>query len=311
MNPTFILIASISIGILVFASITTLVLRKIKPDNPTYSKVWTIIKTWWYIVSFLLISVALAPWGLIIGFTGLSIFAAREYYQHSRLVESKKYLFILMSAFIILQYIFLALGKYTAFQVLPVLMVVICLPPLAIFTEGLKRMPELVASFIGPIMAFHFLACLPALYLVAEKEWGGTSYAMLSVFSLILLTEGNDVLQFLCGKMWGKRKITPEISPNKTEAGFLGGLILTTALGSYIFSHALDFSFIEGALLGFLISFYGIQGDLYFSTLKRYFGTKDFSDSLPGHGGLLDRLDSLILTAPIIFYAFWLLKGGV
>jgi phosphatidate cytidylyltransferase len=190
-------------------------------------------------------------------------------------------------------------------------MIIVCLPPLAIFTDGIKRMPELVASLMGPIMAFHFLACLPALYLVSRKEWGGESFAMLSVFVLIFLTEGNDVLQFLCGKMWGKRKITPEVSPNKTEAGFIGGLVLTTCLGMYFFAQILGFSIFEGALLGFLISLYGIQGDLYFSTLKRYFGTKDFSDALPGHGGYLDRLDSLILTSPIVFYAIWFLKGGI
>ena len=311
MNPTFILISAISFGILSFASILTLILKKFKPDNPTFPKVWTIIKTWWSIAIFLLVGVGTAPWGLIICFTVLSILAAREYYQHSKLLELKNTLFYILTVFIILEYGFLALEKYTVFQILPILTIIVCLPPLAIFTDGLKRMPELVASLIGPIFAFHCLACLPALFLACNKAWGGESFAMLSVFTLILLTEGNDVLQFLCGKMWGKRKITPIVSPNKTEAGFIGGLVLTTGLGTYIFSQVLNFSLIEGALLGFLISLYGIQGDLYFSTLKRYFGTKDFSDALPGHGGFLDRLDSLILTAPVVFYAFWFLKSGV
>ncbi len=311
MDQTFILIASVSIGILTFASVLTFILKKLKPSNETYVKVWTIVRTWWLIVGFLLLTVATGHWGMTIGFMLLSIFAAREYYQHSRLAESKNQLFFLIALFIIVQYLLLAFEKFTAFQVLPVLTIIVCLPPLAIFSDGIKRMPELVASVMGPIMAFHFLACLPALYLVGAKAWGGTSFAMLSVFILILLTEGNDVLQFLCGKAWGKRKITPLVSPNKTEAGFIGGLILTTSLGTYLFSSVLGFSLLEGAMLGFLISFYGIQGDLYFSTLKRYFGTKDFSNALPGHGGLLDRMDSLILTAPVVFYAFWFLKGGV
>ena len=311
MNPTFIKIASISLGILAFATLLTLVLKTRKPNNETYKKVWTIVKTWWLIAGFLLISVGTAPWGLLIGFALLSVLGIREYYQHSKLVEIRAHLSVILTAFIVLQYTFLALEKFTVFQVLPVIMIIITLPPMAVFTQGFKRMPELVASLMGPIMAFHFLACLPAFFLVAKKAWGGESYAMLSIFILILLTEGNDVFQFLCGKIFGKRKITPEVSPNKTEAGFVGGIILTTGVGLYFFTQVLDFNLWEAMLLGFLISFYGIQGDLYFSALKRYFGTKDFSDALPGHGGYLDRLDSLILTSPIIFYTFWFLKGGV
>jgi phosphatidate cytidylyltransferase len=311
MNPTFIIIAAITIGILAFASTLTLILKKWKPENETYKKVWIIIKTWWVIAAFLLLTVGLAPWGLIVGFAFLSILAAQEYYKHSRLVESKKLLSIILTVFVILQYGALAFEKFRLFQSLPILMVIVCLPPLAIFTDGLKRMPDLVASLVGPIVAFHCLACLPALFLVVNRSsWGGDSSALLAVFILILLTEGNDVIQFLCGKSWGKRKITPEISPNKTEAGFIGGLILTTMLGVLLFSRGLGFSLLEGAVLGFLISLYGIQGDLYFSALKRYFGTKDFSNALPGHGGYLDRLDSLVLTAPVVFYAIWFLKGG-
>ena len=120
MNSTFVLISGISVGILSFASILILILKKQKPENSTYFKVGTIIKTWWYIVTFLLVSVGTAPWGLIIGFAVLSIFAAKEYFLHTKLKDSRKYLFGLIIIFILLQYFFLALEKFTVFQILPI-----------------------------------------------------------------------------------------------------------------------------------------------------------------------------------------------
>jgi phosphatidate cytidylyltransferase len=282
-----------------------------KPQNETLKKVWTIVKTWWLIATFLLICVGIGRNGMIVGFALLSVLATLEYFKHSRLQDLKVTLTSIVFLFVIGQYVALYFEKYLIFHILPVLMVILFLPPVVIFGDGIKRIPSIFTSLIGPIIVLHFLACLTALYLIVEKaEWGGTSQAIKTIFTLILLTEGNDVLQFLCGKSFGKRKITPEISPNKTEAGFVGGLVLTTLLGSYLFNLVLNFGYAESALMGFLISLYGIQGDLFFSIVKRFFGVKDFSDALPGHGGYLDRLDSLILTAPVILYFIAFAKGA-
>jgi phosphatidate cytidylyltransferase len=309
MNETFLNIAVIAYGILIFATGFILVAKKLKPQNETFLKVGTIIKTWWLIVTFLMITIGLEKWGLCIGFAVLSALVAREYFRHSG-NEYKKILFGVHLIFIALQYYALAAGKFSLYQALPMLTIMVTLPLLVVIKSSYERMPQLVAALVGPIVLFHLLGALPALYLEAEKNWGGTSVAMLTVFLLILLTEANDVIQFICGKLWGKRKIIPALSPNKTEAGFIGGLVIITVAGSLLFHSVLGLSLFEGALLGFLISFFGILGDLYFSAVKRFFGTKDFSDALPGHGGYLDRLDSLVLTSPVIFYSLLFLKGG-
>lgn len=127
---------------------------------------------------------------------------------------------------------------------------------------------------------------------------------------LVIPTELNDVFQYLTGKAFGKRKITPVISPNKTLEGFLGGLVLTTLLCNLLGLLLLqDESFVLYSLLGILIGLLGFFGDIFMSYIKRNAGVKDTGNLIPGHGGLLDRIDSLMFITPIFFWLiiYWLL----
>eukprot|EP01034_Spumella_vulgaris_P028387 gene28386-35232_t len=120
------------------------------------------------------------------------------------------------------------------------------------------------------------------------------------LFYLYVLTSLNDVGQFISGTLFGRHRIAPGISPNKTWQGLLGGvaasLLLSLALGSYL--HLAG----GGRLAAFavLLSLGGFCGDLMFSAAKRVLGVKDFSQLIPGHGGILDRVDSLVVTAPLL-----------
>jgi phosphatidate cytidylyltransferase len=128
---------------------------------------------------------------------------------------------------------------------------------------------------------------------------------MIGVYILILLvvpTELNDVFQYLTGKAFGKTKITPVISPNKTLEGFLGGLVLTILLCNFLgFILLPEQSFLFYSLLGILIGILGFFGDLFMSYVKRNAGVKDTGNLIPGHGGLLDRIDSLMFITPIYY----------
>ena len=121
------------------------------------------------------------------------------------------------------------------------------------------------------------------------------------VINYMILIELNDVFQYISGNIFGERKITPNISPNKTVEGLIGGMILTTltaALLKYIFHINYQIKFIPYiALIGFF-------GDIFISALKRKVNLKDSGTLLLGHGGILDRVDSLIFTAPIILFIF-------
>jgi phosphatidate cytidylyltransferase len=121
------------------------------------------------------------------------------------------------------------------------------------------------------------------------------------LFYLFIVTALNDIAQFTCGKIFGRQKIVPRISPQKTWQGLLGGIAFSVAL-----------SLVLGAYLGLgrpawmaaialLLSVGGFAGDVMFSAAKRKLGIKDFSRLIPGHGGMLDRADSLVVTAPLLY----------
>ncbi|HIE17872.1 MAG TPA: phosphatidate cytidylyltransferase [Dehalococcoidia bacterium] len=123
-------------------------------------------------------------------------------------------------------------------------------------------------------------------------------------------TFASDTSAFFCGRTWGKHSLMPAISPGKTWEGALGGL-LTSIVASLLLGilFSLPFNYWQIILLGILISIFAQLGDLVESLLKRNTGAKDSSKLLPGHGGLLDRLDSLIFTGVVVYYCVILTKG--
>jgi phosphatidate cytidylyltransferase len=119
---------------------------------------------------------------------------------------------------------------------------------------------------------------------------------------LVALTQFNDVAQFTCGKLLGRHKIIPRVSPKKTWEGFLGGVMFTTAAGALVGPDLTPMTTEWSAVAGFLIAISGFLGDVTISACKRDLGVKDASNLIPGHGGILDRVDSLIYSAPVFFH---------
>ncbi len=126
------------------------------------------------------------------------------------------------------------------------------------------------------------------------------------ILMVILCVELNDVFAFVVGKSLGRRKLAPRTSPNKTVAGAVGAMVLTTLLagilGRFVFAGTPLAAWYHLVAIGLLISVLGQFGDLVLSSVKRDLGIKDMGSSIPGHGGLLDRFDSLILVAPGVFH---------
>lgn len=134
---------------------------------------------------------------------------------------------------------------------------------------------------------------------------GDVKAGALLVIFLVATTELNDISQYIWGKSLGKIKITPKVSPNKTLAGLLGG-VLTTVLLATIFGPMLTLmDWAHSMVAGAIIALSGFGGDVVMSAIKRDFGVKDSGKLLPGHGGILDRLDSLIYTAPLFFHFYY------
>lgn len=115
---------------------------------------------------------------------------------------------------------------------------------------------------------------------------------------LFLITVLTDTFAYICGKSFGKHKLIPKVSPNKTIEGSVSGTLIATIIASifYIYEINPGVNIPMIILVTFILSIIGQLGDLFFSSIKRYFKIKDFSNIMPGHGGILDRLDSIIFT---------------
>ena len=126
------------------------------------------------------------------------------------------------------------------------------------------------------------------------------------VLMILLAVELNDIFAYCCGKAFGQLKLAPNTSPNKTIGGALGALVLTTILVAFLSCNVFSGTVLAapgyGLALGAIISIVGQLGDLMLSSIKRDLRIKDMSDIIPGHGGLLDRFDSILLVAPATFH---------
>jgi phosphatidate cytidylyltransferase len=139
-------------------------------------------------------------------------------------------------------------------------------------------------------------------YMLALPEIPGfTAGNGAMVLWLVLITELNDIFQFTWGKLFGKHKIIPSVSPNKTVEGFVGGLVTTTAVG-YGLAFLIPVSSEKAAFLAAVLAFTGFMGDVTVSAIKRDLGIKDMGTSIPGHGGVMDRIDSLAFNSFVFFH---------
>ena len=157
---------------------------------------------------------------------------------------------------------------------------------------------KLIFTVIYTALPFGFALGLP---------WDETQNFTWAVFLLFILIWSSDSFAYFTGRMFGKHKMAPKISPKKTWEGFAGGVFFTLVLGYFIEQ---KFPELRGnwMVIGLLVSVFAPLGDLVESQLKRTFGVKDSGNIIPGHGGVLDRLDSFIITAPVVYLYFILEK---
>lgn len=146
---------------------------------------------------------------------------------------------------------------------------------------------------VGFLLLFSYLPLAPQ----THRAW---------LFYLLTLTALNDIAQFVFGKCFGKHKIAQRISPNKTWQGLLGGLLVSLLISLLLGSYLQLASATYLLLLASILCIGGFAGDLLFSAAKRFLRIKDFSQLIPGHGGILDRIDSLVVTAPLLYFILYI-----
>lgn len=155
---------------------------------------------------------------------------------------------------------------------------------------------KLIFAVIYAVLPFGFALGLPQ---VSFMEGGFSK----EVFYLFILIWSSDTFAYLAGRLFGKHKMAPKISPKKTWEGFAGGVLLTLVLSFFIQSYSEEMRG-NWIVVGVLVAVFAPLGDLVESQLKRSFGVKDSGNIIPGHGGILDRLDSFIICVPVVYLYF-------
>ena len=189
----------------------------------------------------------------------------------------------------------------------PVVYIILAAILVAIFADTILDRSDGFLRFAFTLTGIMYISLCFTGALLIRKLPDGEKLFLLICFA----TWGADIGAFYAGRLWGKRKLAPHISPGKTVEGFLGGIasaiIFSVAFAYTLYPDSLGMMAAAAAFCGGLI---GPLGDLSESSIKRYFGVKDSGTLLPGHGGLLDRADALMMTAPV-FYLFLAVKGGL
>lgn len=302
LNGTILTTFSIIFSILVFAFLVIKYLQK--KNNKPYTELYDRTKSWFYMILIFALSVFLNNILAMIFFALLSYLALKEYFTliPTRLTDRRIMFYGYLV--IIFQYYLAYIQWYEVFIICIPVYLFLFLPFRQMligdtkgFINNTSKVQWGVMLFVFAISHVAYLLMLPSIDLV--------SGAMMVLF-LIFLTELNDILQYVCGKSFGKRKIIPKVSPNKTIEGFLGAMILTIIL-AVVFSYLTPFTILEAIGAGLIINIGGFIGDVVVSMVKRDVGVKDGGNMIAGHGGIIDRIDSLTYTAPLFFhYVYYL-----
>lgn len=175
------------------------------------------------------------------------------------------------------------------------------------FISALISSRKIAIQYLGKIFLTLVYIIIPFSVLIKipfTNETGTYDYAVvLGIFGLIW---SNDVFAYLIGKNFGKHKLIERVSPNKTIEGFVGGFVFTYITGYFISTYCDSLLSYQWLAIAIIISVFGVLGDLIESMFKRQAGLKDSSNFIPGHGGFLDRLDSIIFASPFIFIYLFL-----
>jgi phosphatidate cytidylyltransferase len=267
-----------------------------------FSELKSRIKTFWIITILLALSLLVSPpWA--IGFWAIiSYLALKEYFTliPTRPIDRRVLFWVYLA--IPLQYYWIATSWYGMFAIFIPVYVFLFLPLRMVTLGETKGFLRAVGTLHwGTMMMVYCMSYIAALYMLPQNTNPNGGAAGLILY-LLFLNQLNDAAQFFWGKNFGKHKIVPTVSPNKTAEGFIGGGATTVIVALLLAPYITPFSHKDAFLVGLIIAIAGFIGDVIMSALKRDIGVKDTGQLLPGHGGLLDRIDSLLFTTPLYFH---------
>lgn len=258
-------------------------------------------RAWWVMVAVFGLALAVGRVGAVVLFGLLSFLALREFVTLTP-TRAGDHRTLFWAFFVItpLQYVLIAADWYGLFSILIPVYAFLFVPLRNALAGDCEQFLERTAKTQWALMVcVYCVSHAPALLTLRIPGHEGSGAKLL--FYLVLVAQLSDVLQYVWGKTLGHRPIAPTVSPNKTWAGFIGGILSATAVGTALW-WATPFTPWQAAGMSLAITLMGFAGGLVMSAIKRDRGVKDYGALIEGHGGVMDRIDSLCFAAPVFFH---------
>jgi phosphatidate cytidylyltransferase len=303
MSDTMIILFGGVLGLLLVASAVGFVLsRRVKDEQgrATVDNLNARIKAWWVMIAIFAVAFVVGKTVTIVLFALASFYSLREFLSitptrpedHSSVVAA-------FYLFLPLQYWLVAIDWQAFFFILIPVWGFLLLPALAVLHGETKDFLQRSARIQWALMlTVYCISHAPALLIL---DIPGYSEGFLLLFFLITVVQLSDVMQYVFGKLFGKHKVAPRVSPAKTWEGLIGGGLSAAAVGTGLW-WITPYSPWQAALMSLAVVTAGFIGGLVLSAIKRSLGAKDWGTMIEGHGGALDRMDSVSFAAPVLFH---------
>ncbi len=292
------------LGLLVVSSAIGFVLaRTVKSEGgrATVENLNARVKAWWGMCAVFAVALATGGLGSVVLFGLVSFLALREFVTLTPTRPGDhRALFAAFFVFAPLQYVLVGMQWYGLFTVLIPVYGFLFIPSRIVVTGDVEQFLTRAATIQwGLMVCVYCVSHAPALLMLHIPGYEGQNAKLL--FFLVLVVQVSDVLQYVWGKTLGRTPIAPKVSPNKTWEGFVGGVASATLIGGLLW-WVTPFTPFQAAGMSLAITLMGFAGGLTMSAVKRDRGVKDFGTMIEGHGGIMDRIDSICFSAPVFFH---------
>lgn len=303
-HPDLVAVLAGLLGVLIVASIIGFVLqRRLSPDgsNAVVENLNDRIRAWWIMVVLMGLALIGGKTGVTLLFGFCSFAALREFITLTDTRRADHW--ALAAAFFIVlpvQYYLIWIEWYGLYSIFIPVYAFLLMPIIAAARGDTDHFLVRIAEVQWALMICVFSTShVPALLSLQIAGYEGRNVLLIAF--LVIVVQISDVLQYVWGKLIGRTKIAPKLSPSKTVEGFAGGALSATAVGAGL-SWMTPFTPLQAAFLSLVIVLLGFFGGLVMSAIKRDRGVKDWGNLIAGHGGFIDRLDSVVFSAPIFFH---------
>jgi phosphatidate cytidylyltransferase len=283
------------------ASFVGFVLQRHYPLNPSIENLIARIRSWWIMIVIGGGALLAGRTAILLLFGFISFLTLREFVTQVPVRRADhSALFVCFFLALPVQYALIGIGWYGLFSIwIPVYCFLALAVVAALFTDTERFLDRTAATQWGLILCVYCISHVPAL--MTLRIPGYENRAPLLMVFVVLIAQVSDILQYVWGKLIGRHKILPVLSPSKTVEGLVGGILSATAVGALLW-RITPFAPSQAGLMAFLIAVLGFLGGMVMSAIKRDRGIKDWSHLIEGHGGMLDRMDSLCFSAPVFFH---------